>query len=110
MNFMFGGCKEIIEINLNKFDTSYVTDIQGMFYNCASIKTLDVSKFNTSEVKSFCSNEAWRANGTFQDCTSLENIDISSWDTSKATSFCKMFSGCSSLVNLNVKTLIQVMR
>lgn len=105
MNFMFGGCKEIIEINLSKFDTSYVTDIQGMFYNCASIKTLDVSKFNTSKVKEFCANNGWANNGTFQDCTSLENIDISSWDTAQAISFSHMFSGCSSLVNLNVKNI-----
>lgn len=66
MNFMFGGCKEIIEINLNKFDTSYVTDIQGMFYNCASIKTLDVSKFNTSEVKSFAVMKHGELTGLFK--------------------------------------------
>ena len=102
MNFMFGGCKEIIEINLSKFDTSYVTDIQGMFYNCASIKTLDVSNFNTSQVKLFCNNNAFSDDGIFQNCASLESLDLSNWDTSASVSFTKMFSGCTNLTNLDI--------
>ncbi len=38
-------------INFNdNFDTSKVTDIAYMFYNCSSLTSLDLSSFNTSKV------------------------------------------------------------
>ena len=38
----------------------------------------------------------------FSDCTSLINVDISSWNTQNVTTLAYMFNGCSSLQTLNM--------
>ena len=37
---MFYGCSPLKELNLNNFNTSNVTDMNGMFYGCSSLKKL----------------------------------------------------------------------
>ena len=40
----------------------------------------------------------------FRDCNSLEYLDISNFDTSCAIEFGEMFSGCSKITSLNLKS------
>ena len=78
----------------DNFDTSNVTNMIDMFYNCSSLTTLDVSNWNTSNVT--------RMESMFQDCSSLTTLDVSKWDTSNVTDMSFMFYDCSSLTTLDV--------
>lgn len=76
------------------FNTSNVTDMMSMFYECSSLISVDVSNFNTSNVDRMVS--------MFYGCSGLESLDISSFDMSKSSSNASknMLSGC------NFNTLI----
>ena len=66
-------------------DTSRVTVMSNMFYNCSSLKSVPL--FDTSNVTNFGS--------MFYGCSSLKSVPL--FDTSKGTTFNSMFYGCSSL-------------
>lgn len=75
-------------------NTSEVTSMSEMFFNCSKLKSLDVSHFNTSNVLYFID--------TFYGCSQLTALDVSNFDTSKATSMHQMFEFCSNLTSLDV--------
>ena len=53
MRGMFNDCYFLGEIeNLGVFDTSQVTDISYLFYNCSSLSELDISTWDLSKVES----------------------------------------------------------
>jgi surface protein len=81
-------------ININNFDTSSVTTMEKMFYNCKILTSLDLKGFNTSLVKAM--------NSMFESCTSLVTIDISSFDTHSVTSMDSMFQNAESLISLDL--------
>ena len=47
---MFSLCNRLTSLDVSKFDTSNVTDMNFMFFCCSSLTSLDVSKFDTSKV------------------------------------------------------------
>jgi len=75
---MFMGCANIEEINFSNFDTSSVTNMDGMFF-MTNLKSLDLSSFRTSNVQSMEGflpvNPMNTANPS-----ALEYLDISSFD------------------------------
>ena len=81
--------KDLEFVDLSNFDTSEVTDMSGIFYECSSLKSIDLSNFDTSKVINMGS--------MFYECSSLKSIDISNFNTSKVTDMSIMFYGCSSL-------------
>ena len=118
---LFGqGCKKLTSIDTTGWDTSNVTNMNGMFSSCNALTTLDVSKFNTSKVTDMgymfqcCSGlttidvSKWTTNNVtnmsymFNLCSSLTALDVSGWDTSKVTDMNTMFQVCSGLTNLDV--------
>ena len=91
---MFYDCESLENIDVSHFDTSKVQKMYSMFRNCKSVKSLDVSHFNTSNVTDMCS--------MFYFCSNLESLDVSHFDTSKVTDMSYMFSYSSSLKDLDV--------
>ncbi|MGM9800866.1 MAG: BspA family leucine-rich repeat surface protein, partial [Candidatus Limisoma sp.] len=92
---MFENCSALKSLDLKSFDTSNVTDMNGMFRLCSSLSSLDLSNFDTSKVTDmYC---------MFDSCSSLSSLDLSSFDTSKVASMGFMFSSCSSLSSLDLK-------
>ena len=91
---MFQSMEALTTIDTNKWDTSIVTDMRGIFADCISLKELDVSNWDTSNT-----NYMW---GMFYRCSSLKELDVSEWDTSKVTNMGGMFANCSSLKELDV--------
>ena len=92
---MFEDFKNLVQINFNNnFNTSKVTNMWRMFFNCTSLTNLDLSSFNTSKVTNMGS--------MFFNCTSLTNLDLSSFNTSKITDMSQMFYICSSLTSLDL--------
>ena len=72
--------------NINFWDVSNVTNMDGMFYN-ASIFNQNISNWDTSKVDNMGS--------MFKNATSF-NQDISSWDTSKVTKMLDLFRAATS--------------
>ena len=91
-----GSLPALQTITFANFDTSEVTKMNGMFYNCTSLTSLDLSTFNTSKVTNMFS--------MFNRCSSLTSLDLSNFDTSKVTDMDAMFNGCSSLTSLNLSS------
>ena len=94
MDNMFYNCTNLISLDVSNWNTSKVTNMSGIFNNCQKLTSLDVSNFNTSEVTSM--------SGMFISCTSLTSIDVSNFNTSKVTTMSYMFSYCYKLTSLDV--------
>ena len=94
MSHMFYNCYSLTSIDVSIFDTSKVTDMSGMFGTCNYLTSLDLSNFDTSKVTDM--------SGMFGTCNHLTSLDLSNFDTSKVTNMSGMFSVCSSLTNLDV--------
>ena len=90
---MFKYCKRVESINAN-WDTSNMTNMFAMFYNCNNLTSLDLSNFNTDKVTNMRS--------MFWGCNNLTSLDVSNFDTSKVTDMCQMFSNCNKLTSLDV--------
>ncbi|MGL4283524.1 MAG: BspA family leucine-rich repeat surface protein, partial [Eubacterium aggregans] len=87
---------DLTSIDLGNLDTSNLTDMNSVFFNCSSLTTLDLSSFDTSKVMYM--------NYTFSNCSSLTTMDLSSFNTSKVAMMYKMFYNCSSLTTLDLSS------
>ena len=96
MKEMFYNCKALITIeDANKWNISNVTDMQWMFNGCTALASLDLSGWDTSNVTNMIH--------MFDNCTALTTIgDVSTWDTSNITDMYAMFLNCQSLTSLNI--------
>ncbi|NUF99046.1 DUF285 domain-containing protein [Lactobacillus mellis] len=94
MSEMFYNCMGLTSLNLSNWDTSQVTDMSLMFYNCVGLTSLDLSNWNTSQVTNMDS--------MFRDSFRLISLNLSNWDTSQVTNMYKMFSNCNYLTSLNL--------
>ena len=96
MEGMFAGMSNLSTLNLSNFDTSQVTSMEGMFGNIPSLINLNLSNFNTSKVTNMDS--------MFVGMHSLTNLDLSNFDTSQVTNMYYMFSDISNLATLNLSS------
>lgn len=92
MENMFYECNSLTSLDVSKFETSNVTNMSGMFSNCSSLTSLDVSKFNTSNVINM--------NQMFWCCSSIACLDVSKFNTTNVEDMNLMFYNCGNLVNL----------
>ena len=102
MNGVFWDCNSLTSIDLSNFNTSSVTDINNMFAGCSSLTALDLSNFDTSNVTSMGNPGNYSYGGMFRNCKALTSLDLSSFDTSNITSMWGMFYDCKSLTDLNL--------
>ena len=79
---------------LEYLNTSNVTNMYGMFWECSSLTSLDVSSFNTSSVTMMPY--------MFYGCSSLTSLDLSSFNTGNVTAMDWMFADCSALTTIKV--------
>lgn len=120
---MFVGSMNLRTINLPKgFIGSNVTDLNGMFRDCASLTELDLSGSNAEKVKymgwmfygcdalsnlnlsGFKTGSLTDMRYLFSSCQSLESLDLSGFNTENVTSMVSMFSQCSSLRSLDLSS------
>ena len=91
MAWMFFNCSNLWSLDLSSFNTAKVTDMGRMFSVCQKLTFLDLSSFNTAKV----TNMGYM----FDDCESLRTIYVGDgWSTAAVTNSEKMFSNCTSLV------------
>ena len=94
MHNMFYNCYHLQTTDFSGFDTRKVKDMSNMFYNCGSLKSLDISNFNTSEVTDM--------RNMFYHCIGLTSLDLSHFNTSKVSIMISMFQLCSNLLSVNL--------
>ena len=94
MHNMFYNCYHLQTTDFSGFDTRKVKDMSYMFYNCGSLESLDISNFNTSEVTNM--------RGMFYHCIGLTSLDLSHLNTSKVSIMISMFQSCINLLSVNL--------
>ena len=96
MSNMFYDCNKLTNLDVSKFNTSKVTDMSNMFYNCRELTSLDLSNFDTSNVR--------KMYGMFMECRRLKSLDVSKFDTINVSSMEYMFDWCYKLASLDVSS------
>ncbi|WP_443877007.1 BspA family leucine-rich repeat surface protein [Leyella stercorea] len=91
MSKMFYNCYNLSSLNLSQFNTGNVEKMNEMFYNCRGLNSLDLSAFNTAKV-----NNMYRM---FYYCF-VRTIDLSSFNTANVENMDEMFAGASLVVNI----------
>ena len=92
MDSMFWNCKNITSINLENFNTSNVTSMIAMFSDCSGLTSLDLSSFDTSNVTNM--------NYMFRRCSNLQTLNVTGWNVLQVTKYNDMFINCTSLNRL----------
>ena len=84
MYYVFSICPSLTEIiGLDKWNTSNVTAMDSVFYNC-NVSSLDLSSWDVSNVQVLGS--------MFSECRNLSYLNLDGWDTSNATNMGYMFA------------------
>lgn len=104
MSKMFYDCIRLESLNLGGFDTSKVTDMSNMFYDCRNLQSLDLKNFNTGNVTNMSGMFGARYDIYNQYWNDLEYLDVSSFDTSQVTDMSGMFRGRFRLEDLDVSS------
>ena len=80
----FENCINLYSIDFTNFDTSNITNMEGMFSHCHQLKELKgINNFKTSKVKNM--------RGMFNECNNLINLDLN-FDTSNVIDMECMFN------------------
>lgn len=94
MSSMFWDCNSLRMLDVSNFDTSKVKTMYGMFSNCRQLYYLDVSRFNTASVEDM--------SYMFWGCNSLTKLDVSKFNTANVKNMHGMFYDCKSLKAIDV--------
>ncbi len=97
-SYMFYAFENLVSIiNLEKLDTSNVTNMSHMFEKCTKLKDVNVSQFNTENV-----TDMSRMFNMITGNSSLTNLDVSGFNTSNVTTMEYMFYRCQRLTSLAI--------
>lgn len=96
LNGMFRDCASLTELDLSGSNAEKVKDMGWMFYGCVALSNLNLSGFKTGSVTDM--------RYLFSSCQSLESLDLSGFNTENVTSMVSMFSQCSSLRSLDLSS------
>lgn len=98
---MFCSCNDLIDLNVDGFDTSKAKDFHGMFQGCIKLTQLNVKHFNVDNVL--------HMSCLFSRCLRLKVINLESWDFSQVSNANEMFAYCEKLekiiANFNFKMI-----
>jgi len=101
MNRMFAGCYKLDLSFLDGvdqiyFNTSNVTDMASMFYDCRSAVNINMSVFRAEKVTDMSS--------MFAECLELKSIDFTSFNPCKTLNMYRMFYNCKKLTTMTGMT------
>ena len=94
MEGMFYNCKVLSSLDISEFITSNVINISFMFYS-TKFNQLDLSHFNTCNVQNMIS--------IFAGCNDLRILNVSNWDFSKVTHIISIFHDVPNLNSIIMK-------
>ena len=90
----FRECLNLTHIEgMENLNTEMVTTMEGMFYGCIALTSLDVTNFNTANVTNMSS--------MFQTCNTGSSLDLTSFNTANVTDMSSMFK-YSSITSLDL--------
>ena len=95
MSNLFYNCSLLKDIKfISNWDTSNLTNISNLFYNCINLTSIDdISKWNLEKVENM--------SNLFYNCKNIISLpDISSWNTKSVKDMRSIFCNCSSLKSL----------
>lgn len=90
----FSGFKNLLNIDLEYFNTSRTTNMTRMFSSLSKIERINLSKFNTEKVTSM--------NGMFSDLKNLAELDLKTFKTSNVLYMNDMFYGVEKITDLDL--------
>lgn len=94
MNQMFWKCASLTSLDLSGWDVSKVTNMSAMFHTCSKLEEIDLTGWDVSSVTSM--------HQMFKGCAALKGLDLTGWDFSKVTSMGQMFQECRSLTEFDM--------
>ena len=94
MNGMFFDCLKLTSLDLSNFNAENVQNMYEMFFGCSSLTSLNLSNFNAENVKEMSL--------MFANCYNLTSLDLSNFKTENVQNMSQMFSGCQNLTSLNL--------
>ena len=127
MKNMFANCTNLEKVTFNEYTyTPELYNLEGLFYGCNSLKSVDLSMFGVNQVLSkkeifyncssliklnlsqFFAEQVNNKEGMFKGCTKLKYVDISNFDTSEVSSviMSNLFDGCNSLAYVNLSNFV----
>ena len=92
--YLFADLTNVMNINVEKINTNFVTNAEKMFYNCLNIEEINMSNFITDNMQNI--------NSIFANCKKIKNIDVSKWNTSNIKFFTYTFLFCEKVKTLDV--------
>ena len=107
MSSMFGGCKNLVTLDVSNWDTGNVTNMNAVFAGCISIVTIDLSSWDTCNVTNM---NAMFANGNWIGAygnilSNIKKIIVSNkFVVDNVTNSSGMFGNCIALVGENGTT------
>lgn len=88
---MFFNCQALTSLDLSHFDTKNVEDMRQLFYKCSSFTSLDLSNFDTSKAE--------KMEALFKGCTALQSIYVGEkFNTDKVSSYSRIFEDCAAII------------
>ena len=95
-SYMFYECASMISVDVSGLDTENITNMSYMFGACYELAYLDLSRFNTKNVTNM--------SHMFSCCGDLQKLNISSFNTENVTDMSYMFEQCYSLSSLDLSS------
>ncbi|MCR5417888.1 MAG: leucine-rich repeat protein [Lachnospiraceae bacterium] len=92
MAFMFEECIALKSVDLSRFDTGRVWNMQSMFEGCNSLTSIDLSKISTARV--------FNTSYMFARCIGLKQIDCSGFNLWNLSNGTYMFDECANLTTI----------
>ena len=97
---MFSVCKDLKSINLPKFNTYNVTQMNKMLYKSSALTSLDITNFNAGNVTTM--------ENTLTQCSSLTSLNWENFGTGEAHNMAEMFRKFTDLTDLNKFVVVEV--
>ena len=94
--YLFFNLNNIIKIDLSKFDSSSITNLNEMFFGCSKLTTIIFDNFDTSLVEDM--------SFMFEECNLLTSLNLTMFNTSKVKDMHYMFYCCPSLVTVDLSS------
>ena len=97
---LFKNNKELIKVNLGKFNMEEVTSMKSTFSGCSNLTEVNLEGVNSSNLE--------KMENTFENCTELKIINLSPLNTSKIDDMNNIFSGCEKLEKIDLTSFKKI--
>ena len=92
MRSMFYECSSLRSLDVSQLVTRNVTNMKCMFYKCSGLYNLDVRNFEMGNVEN--------VSQMFRGCSKITTLDLTDWNLGKVTDVSYMFFDCSELTTI----------